>query len=68
MQLTGDDGLEIRLPVPAGQHNVGVTFVREMFETEGLPNPVQLGRVISNDQVYMAVRTSARCRSADRMM
>jgi hypothetical protein len=24
-----------------------------MFETEGLPQPTQLGRVISNDQVYM---------------
>ncbi len=32
---------------------VGVSFVREMFEPEGLPQPVQLGRVISNDQVYM---------------
>src|ERR1700733_7616636 len=53
MQLTGDAGLEVRLPVKAGSRVVGVSFVREMWETEGLPQPVQLGRVISNDQVYM---------------
>ena len=34
-------------------HVVGVSFVREMWEPEGLPQPVQLGRVIANDQVYM---------------
>ncbi len=53
MQLTGDAGLEVRLPVKAGPHVVGVDFVREEFEPEGLPQPMQLGRVISNDQVYM---------------
>jgi hypothetical protein len=53
MQLTGDAGLELRLAVSAGPHVVGVSFVREMWEPEGLPQPLQLGRVISNDQVYM---------------
>lgn len=53
MQLTGDAGLEVRMPVKAGERVVGVSFVREMYEPEGLPQPVQLGRVISNDQVYM---------------
>lgn len=53
MQLTGDAGLEARVPVSAGPHTVGVAFVRELWEPEGLPQPVQLGRVISNDQVYM---------------
>jgi hypothetical protein len=53
MQLTGDAGLEVRAPVQAGSRVVGVSFVRELWETEGLPQPVQLGRVISNDQVYM---------------
>jgi len=53
MQLTGDAGLEVRIPVKAGARVVGVSFVREMWEPEGLPQPVQLGRVISNDQVYM---------------
>ena len=32
---------------------VGVSFVREMWEPEGLPQPQQRGRVITNDQVYM---------------
>ncbi len=53
MQLTGDAGIEIRVPVQAGAKVVGVSFVREMWEPEGLPQPLQLGRVISNDQVYM---------------
>ncbi|HKE85134.1 MAG TPA: DUF1592 domain-containing protein [Vicinamibacterales bacterium] len=53
MQLTGDTGLDIRLPVSAGPHIVGVSFVREVWEPEGLPQPVQRGRVIANDQIYM---------------
>jgi Protein of unknown function (DUF1592)/Protein of unknown function (DUF1588)/Protein of unknown function (DUF1585)/Protein of unknown function (DUF1587)/Protein of unknown function (DUF1595)/Planctomycete cytochrome C len=53
MQLTGDAGLEVRVPVKAGSRVVGVSFVREMWEPEGLPQRVQLGRVIANDQVYM---------------
>ncbi|MCU1335736.1 MAG: hypothetical protein JWO19_1317 [Bryobacterales bacterium] len=53
MQLTGDAGLEVRIPVQAGSRVVGVSFVRELWEPEGLPQPTQLGRVIANDQVYM---------------
>jgi hypothetical protein len=53
MQLTGDAGLEVRIPVQAGSRVVGVSFVRELWEPEGLPLPTQLGRVIANDQVYM---------------
>lgn len=53
MQLTGDAGLNVKLPVQAGSHVVSASFVREMWEPEGLPQPTQLGRVISNDQVYM---------------
>jgi mono/diheme cytochrome c family protein len=53
MQITGDAGLEIRTQVKAGPHVVGVSFVREMWEPEGLPQPLQRGRVIANDQVYM---------------
>jgi hypothetical protein len=53
MQLTGDAGLEIRVPVKAGSRVVGVSFLRELWEPEGLPQPMQLGRVIANDQVYM---------------
>lgn len=53
MQLTGDAGLEVRVPVQAGSRSVGVSFVRDMWEPEGLPQEVQLGRVVSNDQIYM---------------
>jgi len=53
MQVGGDAGLELRVPVTAGPHIVGVSFVRELWEPEGLPQPLQRGRVIANDQVYM---------------
>src|SRR5262245_55290988 len=53
MQLTGDAGLEVRTPVAAGPRIVGVSFVRELWEPEGLPQPLQRGRVLTNDQIYM---------------
>ena len=53
MQIGGDAGLEIRVPVGAGPHIVGVAFVRQLWEPEGLPQPLQRGRVITDDQVYM---------------
>jgi hypothetical protein len=53
MQVTGDAGLEVRLNALAGPRVVGVTFVRELWEPEGLPHPPQRGRTIANDNVYM---------------
>ncbi len=53
MQVDGDAGLEVRMPVRAGPRVVGVSFVRELWEPEGLPQPLQRGRVIADDQVYM---------------
>ena len=53
MQVGGDTGLEVRAPVEAGPRVVGVSFVRELWEPEGLPQPLQRGRVITNDHVYM---------------
>jgi len=53
MQLTGDAGLEVRVPVTAGPRVVGVSFVRENWAPEGLPQPLQRGRVLTNDQIYM---------------
>ena len=53
MQVDGDAGLEIRVPVEAGPHVVGVSFVRALWEPEGLPQPLQRGRVITDDNVYM---------------
>ena len=53
MQITGDERLEIRVAVEAGLRVVGVSFVRELWEPEGLPQPLQRGRVLTNDQIYM---------------
>lgn len=53
MQTGADAGLEIRTRVPAGPHTIGVSFVRELWEPEGLPQPLQRGRVLTNDQIYM---------------
>src|SRR6266540_6131978 len=53
MQIGGDAGLEIRAPVDAGPHIVGVSFIRQLWEPEGLPQSLQRGRVITDDQVYM---------------
>jgi hypothetical protein len=53
MQIGGDAGLEIRVPIAAGPRVVGVSFVRELWEPEGLPQPLQRGRVLTNDQLYM---------------
>ena len=54
MQLTGDADLEVLVPVEAGPRVVGVSFVRELWEPEGLPQPLQRGRVLTNDQIYMS--------------
>jgi len=53
MQIGADAGLEVRVPIGAGPHLVGVSFVRELWAPEGLPQPLQRGRVITDDQVYM---------------
>jgi hypothetical protein len=53
MQVTGDAGLEVRITPTAGPHIVGVSFVRELWEPEGLPHPPQRGRTIANDNAYM---------------
>ena len=53
MQVTGDADLELRATVPAGPRVVGVSFVRELWEPEGLRQPLQRGRVLTNDQIYM---------------
>ena len=53
MQVTGDAGLELRVAVEAGPRVIGVSFVRELWEAEGLPQPLQRGRVLTNDQIYM---------------
>ena len=53
MQTAGDAHLEVRVTVEAGPRVVGVSFVREQWEPELLPQPQQRGRVLTNDQIYM---------------
>ena len=53
MQIDADAALEVRVPIEAGPRTVGVSFVRELWEPEGLPQPLQRGRVLTNDQIYM---------------
>ena len=43
---------------------VGVSFVRQLWEPEGLPQPLQRGRVITNDEIYMGYANVGGCRSA----
>jgi mono/diheme cytochrome c family protein len=47
-----DAGLEVRAAIEAGPHVVGVSFVRDMWEPEGIFQPRQAGEVLSNDESY----------------
>ena len=49
---TADERLEVRVPVEAGPRTVGVSFVRNVWEPEGILLPRQAGEVLSNDEVY----------------
>jgi hypothetical protein len=52
--LTGDKGLEARVPVRAGSHLVGVSFLRQMVEGEGVLQPRQRGYGLWVDERYDA--------------
>ena len=49
---TADESLEVRMPVEAGPRTVGVSFVRNVWEPEGILVPRQAGEVLSNDEAY----------------
>ena len=49
---TADDGLEVRVPVPAGEHAVGVSFVRRFWEPEGVLQPPQTGFARSTNEYF----------------
>ena len=46
-------GLELRTPVAAGPHLITVAYVRQHIEPEGIPQPVQGGRLYANDEDYL---------------
>ncbi len=49
---SADERLEVRVPVAAGSRTVGVSFVRNVWEPEGILKPRQAGEVLSNDEAY----------------
>ena len=50
--LTADRGLEVRAPVKAGPHVVGVSFVRRLWEGEGVLQPPQTGFGRTTNELY----------------
>jgi hypothetical protein len=49
---TADAGLEVRVPVKAGIHQVGVSFVRRFWEPEGVLQPPQRGFARTTNELY----------------
>ena len=49
---TADEGLSVRVPVKAGTHRVGVSFVRRAWEPEGILQPPQRGFARTTNEVY----------------
>src|SRR6516162_752735 len=49
---TADAGLEVNLPVKAGTHTVGVSFVRRFWEPEGVAQPPQRGFARTTNELY----------------
>jgi mono/diheme cytochrome c family protein len=59
---TADDGLEVKLPVKAGVHEVAVSFVRRFWEPEGVRQPPQRGFARTTNELYHgypAIETAA---------
>ena len=49
---TADDGLHVRVPVKAGEHEVGISFVRRYWEHEGVEQPRQIGFARTTNEYY----------------
>ena len=49
---TADEGLTVSLPVTAGAHEVGVSFVRRHWEAEGILQPPQRGFARTTNELY----------------
>jgi mono/diheme cytochrome c family protein len=49
---SADAGLAVRVPVKAGTHNVGVSFVRRFWEPEGVLQPPQRGFARTTNELY----------------
>src|SRR4249919_287298 len=49
---TADAGLEVRVPIKAGTREVGVSFVRQFWEPEGVLQPPQRGFARTTNELY----------------
>jgi hypothetical protein len=49
---TADAGLEVRVPVKAGEHEVGVSFVKRFWEPEGVLEPRQIGFARTTNEYF----------------
>jgi hypothetical protein len=49
---TADAGLEVRIPVKAGEHDVSVSFVESLWEPEGILQPRQIGFARTTNENY----------------
>ncbi|HEY1305200.1 MAG TPA: DUF1592 domain-containing protein [Vicinamibacterales bacterium] len=49
---TADDALTVRVPVTAGAHRVGVSFVKQFWEPEGVLQPPQRGFARTTNELY----------------
>jgi mono/diheme cytochrome c family protein len=49
---TADAGLVVRVPITAGTHRVGVSFVRRHWEAEGVLQPPQRGFARTTNELY----------------
>jgi len=49
---TADEGLTVTVPVTAGAHDVGVSFVRRHWEPEGILQPPQRGFARTTNELY----------------
>jgi mono/diheme cytochrome c family protein len=49
---TADAGLEVRIPVKAGEHEVGVSFAKRLWEPEGVLQPRQIGFARTTNENY----------------
>ena len=49
---TADDGLVVTVPVTAGSHDIGVSFVRRHWEPEGILQPPQRGFARTTNELY----------------
>jgi mono/diheme cytochrome c family protein len=49
---TADAGIEVRIPVKAGEHDVSISFVKRLWEPEGILQPQQIGFARTTNENY----------------